>query len=330
MSRSNSANNEISSGAKDDGAWFARALQRKKPILLDGGLATQLEAQGCDIGNSLWSASLLTSNTQAIVDASRAYLDAGAECIATASYQASRDGFASFGFSEREADELMLLSVVLAKRARDEFLADNPDCKPLPLIAASIGPYGAALHDGSEYTGRYDASAEELRVFHADRLRLFDNSNADVLACETIPSVTEAEVLAELLQECRTPAWVSFSCRDGRHISDGTPIEDAAVLFRDHPTVLAVGINCTPPQYASSLIRRIGAVLPDKAILVYPNSGETYDVTTNSWLGIVLPLDVASAAEEWVSAGATLVGGCCRMGPGHIRAMAKRLKETNE
>lgn len=330
MSQSSSPEKKISSSAKDDGARFALALQRKQTILLDGGLATQLEAQGCDIGNSLWSASLLTSNTRAIVDASRAFLDAGAECIATASYQASRDGFASFGFSELEADELMLLSVVLAKRARDEFLADNPDCKPLPLIATSIGPYGAALHDGSEYTGGYDVGAEELRVFHADRLRLFDNSRTDVLACETIPSVTEAEVLAELLQECKTPAWVSFSCRDGRHISDGTPIEDATVLFREHSTVLAVGINCTPPQYASSLIRRIGSVLPDKAIIAYPNSGETYDVTTNSWSGTVSPLDVASVAEEWVSAGATLVGGCCRIGPGHIRAMAKRLEETNK
>lgn len=309
---------------------FASALAGQAPILLDGGLATQLEAQGCDIGNSLWSASLLTSNTQAIVDASRAYLDAGAECIATASYQASRGGFASLGFSEGEADEIMLLSVEIAKRARDEFLADNPKCERIPLIAASIGPYGAALHDGSEYTGRYDAGAEELRAFHDDRLQLFDNSDADVLACETIPSVTEAEVLAGLLRECTTPAWVSFSCRDERCISDGTPVEDVAILFRDHPTVLAVGINCTPPQYASSLIRKIHDVLPDKAILAYPNSGETYDVMDNSWSGTVSPLDCASAAEDWVSAGATLVGGCCRMGPGHIRAMAKRIRETNK
>lgn len=329
MLRSSPADKDIPSGARGDGAQFARALLRKKPILLDGGLATQLEAQGCDIGNSLWSASLLTSNTQAIVDASRAYLDAGAECIATASYQASRDGFASIGFSEREADELMLLSVELAKQARDEFLADNPKCEPIPLIAASIGPYGAALHDGSEYTGIYDAGAEELRAFHAGRLQLFDNSDADVLACETIPSVTEAEVLAGLLLECTTPAWVSFSCRDERRISDGTPIEDAVILFRDHSAVLAVGVNCTSPQYMCSLIRRIRDVLPDKAILAYPNSGETYDVTNNSWSGTVSPLDCAAAAEDWVSAGATLVGGCCRMGPEHIRAMAKRIKETN-
>ena len=307
---------------------FAEALARPAPILLDGGLATQLEAQGCDIGNALWSASLLTTDTQAIVDATRAYLDAGAECIATASYQASRDGFATLGFSASEADGLMLLSVGLAQRARDEFLAEHPNCEHVPLIAASVGPYGAAQHDGSEYTGSYGVGAAELRMFHGDRLALFDNSDADVLALETIPSITEATVLAELLRGCRTPAWVSFCCRDEQHISDGTVVEESARLFRDHPTVLAVGVNCTAPQYVPSLIREIRSALPDKAILAYPNSGETYDVTNNAWLGTVSPLDCASAAEEWVTAGATLVGGCCRMGPAHISAIAKRLKES--
>lgn len=305
---------------------FAEALARQAPIVLDGGLATQLEAQGCDIANSLWSASLLTSDTRAIIDASRAYLDAGADCIATASYQASRAGFAQLGLSADEADRLMLLSVELAIRARDEFLVDNPVCERLPLIAASIGPYGAALHDGSEYSGEYDVGAGDLRAFHSERLQLFDTSNADVLACETIPSFVEANVIAELLRDCKTPAWMSFSCRDGRHINDGTPIEAAARLFRDHPVVLAVGINCTPPQYVRSLIGEVRKALPRVAVLAYPNSGETYNAATNSWTGTVSPLDCASAAAEWATAGAKLVGGCCRMGPEHIRAMAERLK----
>jgi len=305
---------------------FSETIASPGPILLDGGLATQLEAQGCDIGNELWSASLLASNTQAIVDASRAYLDAGAECIATASYQASREGFATLGFSASEADALMLLSVELANRARSEFLADDPEYDRAVLIAASIGPYGAALHDGSEYTGRYDADANKLFEFHNERLQLLDRSDADVLALETIPSLTEAKVLGELLRRCETPAWVSFSCRDERHISDGTPLVEVARLFRDHPTVLAIGINCTPPHYVPSLIRTIRTVLPDTAILAYPNSGETHDVTTNSWSGTVSPLDCATAAASWVSAGAKFVGGCCRMGPSHIRAMAAKLK----
>lgn len=312
------------------GTAFGDALLRPAPILLDGGLATQLEAQGCDINNALWSASLLMANTQAIVDASRAYLEAGAECIATASYQASRNGFGALGLSADEADGLMLLSVELALRARDEFLADNPACRQLPLIAASLGPYGAALHDGSEYSGDYDIGADELWEFHRERLRLFDNSTADVLALETIPSLTEAGVLAALLCDTKTPAWVSFSCRDHRHISDGTPLADVAALFRAHPTVMALGINCTPPQFITSLIGEIRNVLPDIAILAYPNSGETYNVTDGTWSGTVSPVDCALAAQDWISAGAKLIGGCCRMGPEHIRAMAMKIEENKQ
>ena len=300
---------------------FAAALERNTPLIIDGGLATQLEAQGCDISNHLWSASLLMDQPDAIVAASRAFLDAGAECIATASYQASREGFAQRGLSARRADALMSLSVDLARQARDDFLGSNPEATFVPLIAASIGPYGAMLHDGSEYRGDYSVPADRLQIFHADRLRLFDASNADVLGCETIPSLREAQVLAELLADRATPAWVSFSCRDGEHISDGTSVEEAAAVFRGHPTVLAVGLNCTPPQYAVELVRRFRGALPDKAIIAYPNSGETWNAEQGTWSGTAKPLDYALAAAEWVAAGARIVGGCCRTGPEHIAAI---------
>jgi len=300
---------------------FEEALSRDLPLILDGGLATQLEAQGCDIGNVLWSASLLQSNPAAIVAATRAYLDAGAECVATASYQASREGFATRGLSASEADDLMLLSVQLAERARREYLDENPDVDFVPLIAASIGPYGAMLHDGSEYKGNYGVSAQVLHDFHKSRLRLFDRSGVDVLALETIPSKLEAEVLVGLLAECSTPSWVSFSCRDDAHVVNGSRIEEVAGLFADHPTVVAVGINCTPPQFVPELLGRLQIAAPDKAVMAYPNSGETYSVEDNAWSGTVTPGDCASAAQTWVAAGAGVVGGCCRMGPEHIRAI---------
>ena len=306
---------------------FVEALGRNQSLLLDGGLATQLEAQGCDIGNTLWSASLLQTNPNAIVDATRAYLDAGAECVATASYQASREGFAGLGLSADEASALMLLSVQLAATARDDFLAANPGADFVPLIAASIGPYGAMLHDGSEYKGRYGVSAQTLSEFHAERLQLFDACHIDVLAIETIPSMLEAEVLVDLLADCDTPAWVSFSCSDDTHVVDGTPIADAVTLFKDHPTVVAVGINCTPPQYAAELVRKVRIAAPDKAVIAYPNSGEVYHVEDNSWSGTVTPGDCADAALAWVKAGAKIVGGCCRMGPAHIRAMRDALSK---
>lgn len=305
---------------------FESALERDAPMILDGGLATQLEAQGCDIGNALWSASLLQTKPDQIVMATKAYLAAGAECVATASYQASREGFATQGLTAAAADALMLLSVELSQRARDEFLRENPGCDFVPLVAASLGPYGAMLHDGSEYKGDYGVSAEVLREFHESRLRLFDSSGADVLALETIPSRLEAEVLVELLAASATPAWISFSCRDGAHVVDGTPIEDVVEMFAAHPTVVAVGINCTPPQFASELVRRVCSAAPGKAVMAYPNSGETYHVEDNSWSGTVTPGDCAAAALTWVDAGANIVGGCCRMGPEHIRAMRAALK----
>ena len=308
---------------------FAKAIAAGNPVILDGGLATQLEAQGCDIANELWSASLLVNDPEAIVQAHGAYLDAGAECIATASYQATRRGFATLGLSARDADERMLLSVDLARRARDEFLGDNPGCDRALLVAASIGPYGAALHDGSEYTGDYGIGSAALEAFHADRIALFDNSDADVLALETIPSLPEAQVLAGLLRGTRTPAWVSFSCRGAERLSDGASLHEAACLFRGHPTVLAVGVNCTSPAFVPSLIRIIRNALPEKAAVAYPNSGEVYDATQNCWSGTASPLDCAAAALDWVDAGALLVGGCCRMGPEHIRAMASGLRETD-
>ena len=304
---------------------FIEALEREVPMILDGGLATQLEAQGCDISNVLWSASLLQSNPGAIVRATRAYLDVGAECVATASYQASREGFATQGYSADTADELMLISVDLARQARDEYLRDNLALEFAPLIAASLGPYGAMLHDGSEYSGNYGVSADVLRTFHATRLQLFDICGVDVLALETIPSKLEAEVLAELLAKCSTPAWISFSCRDGAHLVDGTPIEDVASMYAEHASVVAIGINCTPPQYAAELVARIRNTAPDKAAMAYPNSGETYHVDDNSWTGTVTPGDCADAARAWVDAGAQIVGGCCRMGPEHIGAIRDAL-----
>ena len=305
---------------------FAAAIGRDEPLIIDGGLATQLEAQGCDLNNPLWSASLLLEQPDEIIAASRAFLDAGAECIATASYQASREGFGARGLTAKQADDLMESSVALARQARADFLAANPTVVFRPLIAASIGPYGAVLHDGSEYRGNYGLTDKELLAFHRDRLRLFDAGEADVLACETVPSVLEARVLAELLAGCKTPAWVSFSCCDGRHISDGTPIEDAVALFQGHSTVLAVGVNCTPPQFTVELIERIGRSLPDKAVIAYPNSGETWNAEQGRWSGSTMPLDYARAAQEWVEAGARIVGGCCRTGPEHITAITSAIR----
>lgn len=307
---------------------FERALEMGDPIILDGGLATELEAQGAVLHKALWSAAHLHSDPDAIVRAHLAYLEAGADCIISASYQATREGLMTLGVTADEADALIVSSVSLAKEARRQFMERSPLSTKTILVAASVGPYGATLQDGSEYVGAYGVSKDGLREFHGKRLHLLDGAGADVLACETIPDVDEAAVLAELLESVRIPAWVSFSCRDGRHISDGTPIRNCAAMFVDHPRVLALGVNCTPPQYIASLVRELKSAAPDKAIVVYPNSGERYEADTNTWHGTSTPLECGMAAEEWRRAGATLIGGCCRMGPEHIRRMRERLDAT--
>jgi homocysteine S-methyltransferase len=307
---------------------FEQALAQHTTILLDGGLATELEAQGQEISSSLWSASLLKTNPEAIIKAHLAYLRAGAQCIISASYQASRNGFIALGLSETDADALITSSVTLAQKARDIYLAENPLLSYTPMIAASVGPFGATLHDGSEYYGKYEIDQPGLRHFHRERLQLLDNSGADVLACETIPSMTEAAVLAELLQDVKTPAWISFSCRDSHCISDGTPLGRAAALFKDHPRVLAIGVNCTPAHLISPLIMELCKAAPGKAIVVYPNSGEKYEAATYSWSGALSPIESARSATIWRDAGAQIIGGCCRMGPSHIAAIRENLANS--
>jgi homocysteine S-methyltransferase len=304
---------------------FRLLLEREGPVILDGGLATQLESMGLNIGSDLWSAALLATEPGAVIDAHRAYLNAGAECIISASYQASRAGFMSHGHSEEEADRLIASAVELALAARDDYLSDNPGIQYEPVVAASVGPYGAAMHDGSEYTGNYDVSDDDLRRFHSLRLHVLDACGADVLAVETIPNFQEAEILCNLLEEVSTPAWVSFACRDERDISDGSRLREAVSLFSDHPRVLAVGINCTPPQFMLPLIKEVGLAAPDKAIVVYPNSGETYHVEDNSWSGQACDLDNDFNVNAWHAAGAKLIGGCCRTGPTDIARIKSRL-----
>jgi S-methylmethionine-dependent homocysteine/selenocysteine methylase len=299
------------------------ALRHGHPIVLDGGLATQLEAAGADLSDSLWSARLLIEEPEAIVAAHLAFYRVGANIATTASYQATFEGFAARGLDRAAAEGLLRRSVELAEQAKAQAL-DEGAAGPL-FVAASIGPYGAMLADGSEYRGRYGLTVAELADFHRDRLRVLAGTGADVLAAETIPELEEAEAVAGLMGEVPgTAGWISFSCADGARLRSGAPIEEAVEAVRDAPGVIAVGVNCTAPEHVDELIGRIRATtsLP---IAVYPNSGEGWDAAARRWTGTGAGRVDGEAAARWSAAGATLVGGCCRVSPSQVGAMAAAL-----
>lgn len=294
--------------------------------MLDGGLATELENRGHDLSGKLWSAVLLDTQPGEIEAVHLDYLDAGADCITAASYQASIPGFLSAGYPEQKAIDLLRRSVEIACSARDRYLDRVAAQAVRPLVAASIGPWGAYLADGSEYSGDYPISRRELRSFHEPRWQILTDAGADLLAIETIPNYEEAEVLLELLDASPgVEAWVSFSCKDGIHISDGTPVAECAALFSGCEQVVAVGVNCTAPAHLDSLLRQVRLGEPEKPMVAYPNSGERYDGRNNTWSGDCDPFDLGGATVGWFKLGARLLGGCCRTGPADISAMKQAL-----
>lgn len=312
---------------------LAPILAARGLVLLDGGLATTLEARGHPLDRTLWSAGLLLSDPAAIRDAHSAFLQAGADCIVTAAYQASFPGLAAAGLTDAEAVAALERSSALALEARNLFAARHADeGGPGPIVAASVGPYGAYLADGSEYDGRYGVGRSELETFHRRRFHLLADSGVDVLACETIPCRAEAEALLALLAEHgKAWAWVSFTCADGARLRDGSAFEEAVAACAGTERVAAVGVNCTDPRHVPELTRRARGVT-DLPLVVYANSGELWDAETGAWRRAPYDTPQSGADDAWLAgtrgayaAGARVLGGCCRIGPERIAALRRAL-----
>ncbi|MFI7383871.1 homocysteine S-methyltransferase [Streptomyces sp. NPDC049813] len=294
---------------------FPEALARRA-LVLDGGLSNQLEAAGHDLGDALWSARLLAEEPEAVTAAHLAYFEAGAEVAITASYQATFEGFAAKGFSRDRTAELLALSVELARTAARRAAVRRP-----LWVAASVGPYGAMLADGSEYRGRYGLSVAALERFHRPRIEALAAAGPDVLALETVPDADEARALLRAVRGAGVPAWLSFSAA-GRRTRAGQPLEEAFALAADAEEVVAVGVNCCAPQdvpYAVETAARVTG----KPVVVYPNSGEEWDAAARAWRG--RPTFTPDQVARWHRAGAALIGGCCRVGPATVRDIAVTL-----
>ena len=302
-----------------------------EPLILDGGLATELEADGFDLNHALWSARVLIETPDAIRAVHARFLEAGADCIIAATYQASFPGLSRYGLSDKESERIFRLAVELAAEERNRFWRDpaNRAGRRRPLVAASVGPYGAFLADGSEYTGDYAIDDAGLATFHWRRLEVLARAGADLLAVETIPSAREARVLRRLLErlESSPPAWMSFTCRDGAHVSDGTPVEEIASDLADCSRIHWVGVNCTAPKHLAELIPRIGAA-SGKPVVAYPNGDGRWDPVRKIWETPAETADLPQLAPEWRRLGATLIGGCCRTRPQDIRGMRDALSAS--
>ena len=302
-------------------------LAQRPVMVLDGALATELERRGADLNDPLWSAKCLIEQPELIRAVHLDYFRAGADVATTATYQATFEACARRGIDRPAAAQLMRDTVALAVAARDEFwsIAANRSGRLRPLVAASVGPYGAMLADGSEYRGHYALDDAALADFHRPRLQVLAAAGADLLACETIPCLREALVLANLLPEFPgLSAWMSFSCRDGEHTFEGERIAICAAQLRSHVQVAAVGVNCTPPQHITSLLRQLRGAT-DVPLVVYPNSGESYDASSKRWSGEPGALPFGDMARLWHAEGARLIGGCCRTGPSHISGVRQCL-----
>ncbi|MER6154787.1 homocysteine S-methyltransferase [Streptomyces sp. NPDC001868] len=297
---------------------FAAALAAEV-LVLDGGMSNQLASAGHDLSDELWSARLLAERPEAIAEAHLAYFEAGANVAITASYQATFEGFAKRRIRHERAAELMALSTELAVDAAVEAKAKGIT-RPL-LVAASVGPYGAMLADGSEYRGRYGLSVAELERFHRPRLETLAATFPDVLALETIPDTDEAEALLRAIRGLEVPAWLSYTV-DGDRTRAGQPLEEAFALAADAEEVVAVGVNCCSPDDVGGAIETAVRV-SGKPVVVYPNSGETWDASARAWTG--RSTFTTAQVEGWRAAGARLIGGCCRVGPEAISAIARTL-----
>lgn len=286
-----------------------------RTLVLDGGLSNQLADQGCDLSDALWSARLLADAPAQIQAAHTAYVRAGARVLITASYQATYEGFAQRGVGRKEATALIQSSVTLARRAA----TGQPEVR----VAASVGPYGAMLADGSEYRGRYGRTVRELERFHRPRVEALVAVEPDFLALETVPDADEAEAMLRAVEAtgAGVPVWLSYTI-EGDRTRAGQPLPDAFALAADSPGVVAVGVNCCAPADADHAVE-VAAEVTGKPVVVYPNSGEVWDAAARRWHG-GSAFDPARVTA-WQAAGARLIGGCCRVGPRDIARIATTL-----
>lgn len=279
-------------------------------MVVDGGLSTALEELGERPGGMLWTAAALVDRPEVLEAAHRSFVEAGADIVITSSYQASVPGLVAAGLTPALARTALTRTTEIARRSG------------AAMVAASVGPYGAFLADGSEYRGDYSAGWDEIRRFHRERLEVLVESGPDLFAIETIPCAIEAEIIVDELRRLTDlPAWVCFTCRDERSTCGGDDM--VAAVSAVAGAIDAVGVNCTAPRLVSSLLEAASAAAGDRPLVVYPNHGAAWDAAHKCWIGPTGGAEIPTMVPEWLDRGVRFVGGCCGVGAAGVRAIAR-------
>jgi len=304
-----------------------KTLLQQGPVVSDGAMATELEKRGVDTDSALWSATAMIDHPEAITAVHKSYFEAGAQLATTNTYQANVPAFVAAGVPAESARKLTRQAVQLANQARDDYAATHPDFAG--LVAGSIGPYGAYLADGSEYTGDYQLTTAAYQDFHRERLQLVTGVGVDVLALETMPNFAEVQALVQLVttEFAGQDYWVSFSLKDPQTLCDGTSLATAAKWVAQQPNVVAVGVNCTTLENIEPALQTLNAAV-ETPLIVYPNSGDEYDPTTKTWQKTELSHTFDSFVPKWLAAGAQIIGGCCRTTPTDIATVHELVRLT--
>ncbi|MGV2875897.1 homocysteine S-methyltransferase [Macrococcus capreoli] len=283
--------------------------------LLDGGFGTTVEAYGYDVKHELWSTHLIKEHPEAILKVHQAFVNNGAEIILTNTYQGAVQSFLNTGYTEREAEGYLQAAVELAHQS----VSSNV------LVAASLGPYGAMLGNGSEYTGAYQVRQSDYIEYHMQRLNILIEAGIRVFAFETIPNIEEVKAVKALLEDYPDiEAWLSVTLKDSAHLSDGTPIEEVIEVVNGIDNVHAFGVNCTSVKVIDGAVERLLA-LSEKAIILYPNGGRKYDAVEKVWIDQD-DISLIEATVKWKQLGVKIIGGCCQVGPEEIGALSAVLK----
>ena len=293
--------------------------------VIDGGLSTALEILGADISGPLWTAQTVIDDPALLERAHRSFVEAGADIIATASYQCGTKQFEAIGLSSKEARDALASTTTIARRTVEGTSV---------AVAASVGPFGASLANGSEYNGRYGIEWQQVEDYHREKLAILVDSGADLIAIETIPLADEALLIAEILEELGAPpAWFSFGFADETQTYGLDPVDKAVLSIAGYADLVAIGMNCTHPRYVDSLLASMSELVSGIPLIVYPNHGREWDAVARCWIGDSTSISAVETVKRWVDLGARFIGGCCGIGPediAHLGNLVSNFPENRE